>query len=268
MKFRLGAMTVGDILDRGLKLLFSRFWAYVFIQVAALFPVLLLEIAAVVTLQTSVSQPRPEVAVTYLGFVFGVLVAAMILQPLATGAALKVIAEEYVGRHISAGAAFGFTLSRFRPLIIASILTGLVILFGLFLLIIPGIIWAISYSFVAQSVVLENLGASDSMDRSAALAYGHRWRIFGLSILIFIVWLILEIGVAILGLMFPSDSPTTGFNMTSALIHVFADFAVGVIVASYGAICMTLMYFDLRVRKEGFDLEIAVQSGTSPAETR
>jgi hypothetical protein len=56
--------------------------------------------------------------------------------------------------------------------------------------------------------------------------------------------------------------------MTSALISVFADFTAIILLTSYAAICTTLLYFDLRARKEGFDLEVAVQSGTSPAETR
>jgi hypothetical protein len=36
---------------------------------------------------------------------------------------------------------------------------------------------------------------------------------------------------------------------------------VSVLFASYLAVCVTLLYLDLRIRKEGFDLEIEAQKG-------
>ncbi len=44
-------------------------------------------------------------------------------------------------------------------------------------------------------------------------------------------------------------------------------FLVQYLVAAYSAICWTLFYFDLRIRKEGYDLELAAkpQPVTAPA---
>src|SRR5262249_22357332 len=45
MKFRIGEMTVGDILDRGLKLLFSRLGTFYTINLIVLLPVLAFQLA-------------------------------------------------------------------------------------------------------------------------------------------------------------------------------------------------------------------------------
>ena len=39
---------------------------------------------------------------------------------------------------------------------------------------------------------------------------------------------------------------------------------VNILVQTYGAVCLTLLYFDLRIRKEGFDLELAARQQATP----
>jgi hypothetical protein len=268
MKFQIGTMTVGDILDRGLKLLLSRFGAFVGIQFFAFLPILVVLMLGLFLVETA-----PMLAV-----VFGLLaiVLALFLQPVASGAVLKVIAEEYVDRKISAGAAMGFAMTRFGPLLLTSIMTGLVVLLGLLLLIVPGIMWFMSYAFVGQVVVLEQLSGGDAMSRSASLTSGHRWRIFGLVLLIGILQLIAHGAVNLLDHVIPRyvyeqtrlGLTAVAINPGNFAIHTAINWVADVILGSYGAVCMTLMYFDLRVRKEGYDLEVASQSGTTPAETR
>jgi len=48
-------------------------------------------------------------------------------------------------------------------------------------------------------------------------------------------------------------------NPVNLLIDNLVVQAAAVLVGSYNAVCTTLMYFDLRARKEGFDLELAAQ---------
>jgi len=49
------------------------------------------------------------------------------------------------------------------------------------------------------------------------------------------------------------------YNTTNQLINVILSFPFNVLVGTYASICITLLYFDLRIRKEGFDLELAAQ---------
>ena len=63
---------------------------------------------------------------------FAVLLT-LILQPICTASILYIVMEEYAGRRRSMGEAFSFALTRFLPLIGASILVGLIIFVGMFL---------------------------------------------------------------------------------------------------------------------------------------
>jgi hypothetical protein len=48
-------------------------------------------------------------------------------------------------------------------------------------------------------------------------------------------------------------------HLSNAAINGIVDQLVNILLGSYVAICMTLLYFDLRIRKEGFDLELAAR---------
>lgn len=64
----------------------------------------------------------------------------------------------------------------------ASILGGLAMLGGLILLIIPGIIWAVRFSFATILVIDANMGPMEAMKESWAITKGKFWNLFGLSI--------------------------------------------------------------------------------------
>ena len=63
-----------------------------------------------------------------------------------------------------------------------SLLTGIAVLIGLVLLIVPGIIVGIMLMFVGYLVIEEKLGPIEAMKRSAALTKGHRWKLFQLAL--------------------------------------------------------------------------------------
>jgi uncharacterized membrane protein len=71
------------------------------------------------------------------------------------------------------------------------ILTGLIVVVGLVLLIVPGIIAAIALIFATYLVVDRNLGPIEAIKESARLTKGHRWQLFLLALAI--------IGINILG---------------------------------------------------------------------
>jgi hypothetical protein len=54
------------------------------------------------------------------------------------------------------------------------------------------------------------------------------------------------------------------FIYRNYVINVLVIQLVNILVQTYLAVCITLLYFDIRIRKEGFDLELAAQQ-QSPA---
>jgi hypothetical protein len=212
-----------------------------------------------------------------------VLVLTLILQPIGTAAILHVISQEFVNKRVGFGRALGFAFGRFGSLIWASILVGFMVLIGLILCVIPGIMFMVWYIFVAQVVVVEGLRGGRALQRSKDLTSGYRWRVFGLVILFVVINVLLQSAAGLMESVLPSydtvpvEAPPgldlgDGVNLGHRAVLNYPHYAVNhivkelvdILVQTFGAVCFTLFYFDLRIRKEGFDLELAAQEQLSP----
>lgn len=80
---------------------------------------------------------------------------------------------------------------RFWQYAAVKILTGIIVVIGLVLLIVPGIIAALSLIFATYLVIDKNLGPIEAMKESVRMTKGHRWQLFLLALSL--------IGINILG---------------------------------------------------------------------
>jgi hypothetical protein len=267
MKFQIGAMTVGDILDRSMRLLMARLPTFYLINLIILAPTIVLQAALpLVANQASETDVGPELFMAFGAGGLLVLLLSIILQPIGTAAILHIIAQEFVDRSVTIGEAFSFAFRRFGRLLGASILAGLVIGIGFVLCVVPGFIFWMWYAFVAQVVVVEGLGGSDALSRSKDLTEGYRGRVFGLIMLTVVIGMIFGIGAGVLELVVPPVEQVFTdagfrqiFHYRNYAINVVVKQLVQILVATFQAVCLTLCYFDLRIRKEGYDLELAAQ---------
>jgi hypothetical protein len=99
--------------------------------------------------------------------------------------------------------------------------------------------------FVAVAAcVVERRGPFAAMGRSKQLTKGHRWRIFGLILLLFLVSIIASVLIELV-------LRRTGGTILTFLVTV----AWTAIWGAYYAISVAVSYHDLRVAKEGVDIE-------------
>lgn len=70
--------------------------------------------------------------------------------------------------------------------ILGSIVYSLIVLAGLILFIIPGIIWAIKYSYFSYLIIDKRMSPMDSIKRSGEITRGRKWHLclFGLSLFV------------------------------------------------------------------------------------
>jgi uncharacterized membrane protein len=186
-------------------------------------------------------------------------VVLVVLNSLATAATVYIISEAYLGRPLGAGEA----LARSRPLLwrllLCSFLLGVLLLLGGVFFLVPGIILACGLMLAFPALVLEpGSTAVGALARSWALTRGSRWRMFGLIVTMLVLFYVF-VG-AILGLVgmliprrdFTSSEMAAGFVLTAfAIIGVLQLFLYPLFYC-----VITVAYYDLRVRKEGFDLEV------------
>lgn len=131
--------------------------------------------------------------------------------------------------------------ARFFPLFGLGILSGLAVMVGFVLVIVPGVILLVMWAVAVPACVVEGLGPIESMSRSSALTKGHRWKVFGLLL---VLWFINGIG---------SQFFTT---LLGAVSETLASVGSYIWLAVWTALwnCVLIMtYHDLRVAKEGID---------------
>jgi uncharacterized membrane protein len=187
----------------------------------------------------------------------------VVLSLIATGATVFIVSESYLGRPLTAREALMRATPYMGRILIASLLMAVVIGLGFLLIVFPGVILAVGLAVAIPAVVIESgQSASGALSRSWELTRGSRWRIFGLGITLFVLLYIPVVAIGgVMAMLIPSGA-TAGFGATSTATIV--ALAIGGVVQLFiyplFYCVLTVTYYDLRVRKEGFDLELLASS--------
>ena len=105
----------------------------------------------------------------------GLAAQLLVVTPLVTAMTVYVVREAAREGKASAGAAFRAGLDVFAPLFGAVLLTAAGVALGLLALIVPGIILAVRWVVVPQTVVIEGRSGTDALRRSLELTRGKAW---------------------------------------------------------------------------------------------
>jgi hypothetical protein len=182
-----------------------------------------------------------------------------VMSSLATAATVYIVSESYLGRPMGAAAALSRSVPFLWSLILCSLLLALVIGIGLIFLFIPGVILACGLILALPALVLEpGSTATGAMARSWALTRGSRWRMFGLILTMVILFYIPFAALGgIAALLLPRADVNAGnLAVGLGLTTVVVAGLVQLFVYPLFYCVITVAYYDLRVRKEGFDLEV------------
>lgn len=124
---------------------------------------------------------------------------------------------------------------------------------------------SIKFSVAPPAMVLENLGVFAALGRSWRLTRGNFWRLLGINILTAIITFMVAgifVGIAdALGAIFivvGSSSPEdviASLNTTYILVMVMSTIAQ-LLILPFTSSVNALLYIDLRMRKEGLDVEL------------
>jgi hypothetical protein len=159
------------------------------------------------------------------------LFAAFLLQ----AALVKAVQDVRDGR---ADLSLGETVSAVTPYIWAvagaSILAGIAITVGLFLVIVPGLYLVTIWAVIVPVIVIERSGALASFGRSRELVRGHGWHVFGTLVLVFVILIVVDI---VLGLIF--------LALPIVLRTGLSTVVSGTLIAPFIALVVTLVYYRL-----------------------
>ena len=168
------------------------------------------------------------------------LIATLLSSVIMNGALIYGVSGQILGKPILVGRAYSFALGRFGAMLGAQFLAVLAaFLMAVTIIGFPfAIYFIVGWFCVLQTASLERCGPLAALARSSDLVRGNWWRVFGILLLIVILLAIANgIAYGILGLI----------TLVGPLLIV----VIAVLFAPVMTITQTLLYHDLRVRRDG-----------------
>ena len=165
---------------------------------------------------------------------------------LAGGATIYAVGRHFLGSPVLVQRSYEYAWARFLKLL-GSFLLVLVILIvpgvlSVFIIGIPLLAFGVvALLFVTQAVAIEQLGPTDAVKRSWNVVQGNWWRTFGLLV---------GITLAVLGATLIIFLPAGRF--LPPVLVVLLSTAFSTVVTPIATIAITVLYFDIRVRKEEY----------------
>lgn len=154
-----------------------------------------------------------------------------------TGAITRAVASEAAGLDADMGDSYQYGVARFGSILWVSVLSGLAVLAGFILLIVPGFIVMTRLVGAMPALVVEDRRGSSALSRSWDLVRGRSWPVFGT-----IVVVALLVG-AVNGIL---AAPFVGNWFARAIAATVAS----VVTLPYSVLVGVLLYVDVRTRKE------------------
>ncbi len=203
-----------------------------------------------------------------MGSTVGLSLLGSVFAAVLTGMVVVVVTEDVVGRTASLALVWSKVRSRIWRLVALSLLVGLLSTIGLLFLLAPGIwLWGI-WAVAVPALIIENYGVAAALTRSKRLVRGTFWRVWGIRALGFGISLVLggalNVVVTTIASGVTGDRPagilggggTGSLSWAFLLISALGTAAVVTVTAPFQAGIDSLLYVDLRMRKEHLAVEL------------
>jgi hypothetical protein len=281
---KLRPLGVGDIFDEGFDLYKRNF---VFLLLATAVVVVPLDILlAFLTPRLmpavfdlfSLTASQPD---AFWVWTVSSLVKLLFFLPLylvAVGPVAAAASARYLEQNATIEAVFRLCLRRTPALLLTALFSGIVLALGLAFC---GVLWlaaATQLLFVLEALLLEGLGPVGAMRRSMTLEAGYGSRVFGCLLLLGMVLFVVSLGLrlplaylvdGVLSLAPGASSlyggGTNGVGTAQQQVVTLISSGLAHLLLIPFIVCViTVLYYDLRIRKEGVDIELMAQELNYP----
>jgi hypothetical protein len=214
-------------------------------------------------MEAFMSSGGPQDLSALLASLIFLLLWVIVALPLSVGSATYAVSRLYLGEEVTIGEAYGRAWKRIGTLINTQFTIGIRVLLGFILLIVPGILWSLSYAIAIPVVMIEGQKTRVSMRRSWELVSGQRGKVFLVILVLQILAGVIQGAIAAIFAMTVGVETVMTSVAFSAVTYVIALFLIPL-----QTIAPILLYYDFRIRKEGFDLEMLSQAFAPVPEAR
>ena len=183
-------------------------------------------------------------------------ILSFVATSLATAACFKGVVDAYLGERANWRTSLRYALRRLHSVLWLLVLSGFFIGLGTLACIVPGVYLYGAFAVALPVLLTEDVRGSKALGRSRRLVRDRWWGTFAILLLGSILASVVSFGL------------TTMFGVASvATSGAIAAFVFGTLSGTLGAMITTpfkaaytvVLYVDLRVRKEAFDLQLLAQ---------
>jgi hypothetical protein len=258
-------LSLGEMLDRTFSL--YRRYFLLFIGIAGLPQI---AVFAFTILQVTLQQNSPRQFGIAGGLGNSLLTlclsaVSVVAYLFSQGGAVLAVSDLYLGRPITIAEALDRVRSHLGFLFGVIVLNGLAIAGGLVLLIVPGVYLACRLLICVPAALIEDKRPIDSLKRSWELTKGFAGRSFVILLLYVIIAVLASLLlVAPLGIGMQSATKAGGSIWIWLVLTQTAQRVATIIVQPILLIATAILYYDLRVRKEAFDIQFMMNPDAPP----
>jgi hypothetical protein len=280
-------MRLGELLDQAIRIYRRNFFTFVGIVALGYIPYSFFQISAsVLSVYSTMSMLSnmselllsPLYWLSLVGSLFALFIEVIFVEGLCVPVTMSAITKHHFGQPVGIleayrkfGSTWGRALSAVIMMIIlmiGALIWFIVPIVGWFtgiglVLFLGGVVWHL----LPAVVVNEKIGGMDAVSRAWDLARRRFWWLVGFSLLFWLFELLIVIGPsqllsALTGDWFVNILPFESAQSLSTLVTALSSSLVQLLIFPIQLIAWNLVYFDLRVRTEGFDLNLATMTPT------
>jgi hypothetical protein len=199
---------------------------------------------------TTIDYTRARVAGAVVTGLIGGIVTLVV-----TAATVKAVSDAYLGSVPNVRDSLRFAGRRIGSLFWLYLLLAIGLTLGFVALVLPAVWLYVAWSLATPVLLVEGLGGTAALRRSFRLVRGRWWRVaLTLVVARVLVGIVSGVVLAIL-LVVPHTIDSSSILLALIGSTIAGSVTVAVVQPVQSAI-ITILYFDLRVRKDGFDLAL------------
>lgn len=231
-----------EILDAAFEIYRRHFVVFIAISVFAAIPV---AISSYVGESAILSHQTNGLSVSTLVTLLG----AVFIAPFTEGSLACAASAAYLGRPVDFERSVRAAFTRSGRLFFALVTKWVLLSLGLILFLVPGLIVYKRYFALPMTVLFEDNTVGRAIKRSRELSNGNGTRIFTLDGCVFIFTFMVML---VLGQIVTSIS--------HGAVAAVERLIINMTISPFGTIVATLLYYDIRIRREGYDIELMAQA--------
>src|SRR4051812_17198105 len=254
-------LNLGETLDASIKIVRTRWRTLATVMIVIALPVQIADVL-IISATTDVYEVGTGFSNTagtqtaygdegaYVAGQVAMLALSFLSYLLGTVACYRAVADTHLGRPTSARASLEYAGSRLGATLWLTIVLIIGLVAGFVAFILPFFWLAIAWSVAYPVMLVEGTGGVAALRRSFRLTEGRWWATCGRMLVAYILVAVIAT-VAALVFVAPATAILDDTSFGALVLEHVGDFIASLVTPPFLAAVATLVYFDLRLRKEG-----------------